>query len=506
MRKIREVLRLALGAGLELRKIERSLSISHATAASYIAKAKVAGLSWPLPDSLDDGALERIFFRKPAASAASHPLPDWEYVHRELRKKIVTKILLWEEYKKVHPDGYQLTQFYELYNRWAGKLDLVMRQEHRAGEKMFVDYAGPTIPIVDRLTGELLFDAQIFVAVLGASNYTYAEATRTQALQDWITAHLHAFEFMGGVTEIVVPDNTKTGVFRACRYEPDINPTYHAMAAHYGTAVIPARVRAPKDKAKVEKGVQLVERWIMAALRNRTFTSLAELNGAIRTLLERLNTRTFQKLEGTRKSLFETVEKPALKPLPEIPYVFAEWRHARVGIDYHIDVEGHFYSVPYALVKKKVEARYTAATVEILFKGNRVASHLRSYRKGKHTTTPEHMPSSHRRYAEWTPQRILRWAATIGPETEKYVAALMESRPHPEQGFRAALGIMRLAKQYGKERIEAACKRASAFRIYSYRGVASILATGVDKKEGKRESRVAPVILHDNIRGPGYYH
>jgi transposase len=371
---------------------------------------------------------------------------------------------------------------------------------------MFVDYAGPTIPIVDRLTGEVLFEAQIFVAVLGASNYTYSEATRTQALQDWIMAHIRAFEFIGGVPEIVVPDNTKTGITKACRYEPDINPTYHALASHYGTAVIPARVRAPKDKAKVEKGVQLVERWILAALRNRTFTSLAELNGAIKTLLERLNARPFQKLEGSRKSLFETLEKPALSPLPETPYLFAEWRYARVGIDYHIDVEGHFYSVPYALVKKKVEARYTATTVEIFFKGNRVASHLRSYRKGKHTTTPEHMPSSHRRYAEWTPQRILRWAAGIGPETEKYVAALMENRPHPEQGFRAALGIVRLAKQYGNERSESACKRASAFRIYSYRGVSSILATGADKKGNKREAPAGPEILHDNIRGPGYYH
>jgi transposase len=506
MRKIREVLRLALGAGLELRKIERSLSISHATAASYLAKANAAGLSWPLPDSLDDGALERLFFPKPASSATPRPLPDWASVHRELRKKIVTKILLWGEYKNTHPDGYQLTQFYELYNQWSGKLDLVMRQDHRAGEKMFVDYAGPTIPIVDRLTGEVLFEAQIFVAVLGASNYTYSEATRTQALQDWIMAHIRAFEFIGGVPEIVVPDNTKTGITKACRYEPDINPTYHALASHYGTAVIPARVRAPKDKAKVEKGVQLVERWILAALRNRTFTSLAELNGAIKTLLERLNARPFQKLEGSRKSLFETLEKPALSPLPETPYLFAEWRYARVGIDYHIDVEGHFYSVPYALVKKKVEARYTATTVEIFFKGNRVASHLRSYRKGKHTTTPEHMPSSHRRYAEWTPQRILRWAAGIGPETEKYVAALMENRPHPEQGFRAALGIVRLAKQYGNERSESACKRASAFRIYSYRGVSSILATGADKKGNKREAPAGPEILHDNIRGPGYYH
>ncbi len=506
MRFIREVLRLAFGVGLSLREIERSLSISHVTASGYVARAREAGLSWPLPEQLDDGALARLLFPRPAPSSTGQPVPDWAHVHRELRRKGVTRILLWQEYKEAHPDGYALSRFYKLYNQWVGTLDLVMRQEHRAGEKLFVDFAGQTVPIVDEGTGEILFEAQIFVAVLGTSSYTFAYATRTQSLPDWIDAHGKAFAFIGGVPEIVVPDNTKTGITKACRYEPDLNPTYHAMAAHYGTAVIPARVRAPRDKAKVEKGVQLVERWILAALRNRTFHGLAELNAQIRVLLGKLNDRPFQKLPGTRRLRYETLDRPALKPLPASPFVFAEWRCATVGIDYHIDVEGHYYSVPYALVKKRVEARYTATAVEVFFAGARVASHVRSFRKGHHTTDPAHMPSSHRRYAEWTPARILRWAATVGKETEAHVAAIMEHRPHPEQGFRAALGIMRLAKQYRPERIEAACKRASAYRIYSYRGVESILKTGADRKDPKQDAPSAPVIPHDNIRGPGYYH
>ncbi len=506
MRKIREVLRLAFFAGLELRKIERSLSISHATAASYIAKAKAAGLSWPLPDHLDDAALERLFFPRPAACAAPRSTPDWESLHRELRRKGVTRILLWQEYRDAHPDGYQLTQFYELYNRWRGKVDLVMRQDHRAGEKLFVDYAGQTVPIVDRKTGEVLFDAQIFVAVMGASSYSYAEATRTQSLPDWIGSHVRTFAFLGGVPEIVVPDNLKSGITKPCRYEPDINPTYHAMAAHYGTAVIPARVKKAKDKAKVEAGVLLVERWILAALRNRTFGNLSELNEAIRDLLARLNDRPFQKLPGSRRTMFEAVDRPALRPLPATPYVFEEWSYARVGIDYHVDVDGHYYSVPYALVRKKVDIRATRSTVEVLFRGSRVASHARSFLKGRHTTVHDHMPSSHRRYAEWTPERIRRWAATVGPQTETHVGAIMEHRPHPEQGFRAALGIMRLAKQYGNDRLEAACKRASKYRLYSYKGVANILATGADRLDERKNTPDVPPIVHDNIRGPGYYH
>jgi transposase len=359
---------------------------------------------------------------------------------------------------------------------------------------------------VDRRTGEIIFDAQIFLAVMGASNYSYAEATRTQTLPDWIGAHVRAFAFFGGVPEIIVPDNLKSGVSKPCRYEPDINPTYHAMAAHYGTVVIPARVRKARDKAKVEAGVLLVERWILAALRNHTFWSLADLNEAIRGLLTRLNERRFQKLPGNRREMFETLDRPALLPLPTTPYVYEEWSYARVGIDYHVEVDGHYYSVPYALVKKKVDIRVTGATVEVLFKHNRVASHAKSFLKGKHTTLPEHMPSSHRRYAEWTPERILRWAATVGPETAGHVAAIMEHRTHPEQGFRSALGIMRLAKEYDNDRLETACKRASKYRLYSYKGVASILKTGADKLDIRKSTPSAAPIVHDNIRGPGYYH
>lgn len=507
MRKIHEVFRLKFACGLSDRQIARSCSIARSTVGEYLHRFASAGLSWPLPPELDDASLERLLFPlPPVITVSDRPVPLWAHIHQELKRKGVTLALLWEEYRAAHPQGYQYSYFCDLYRAWRGKIDLVMRQDHRAGEKLFVDYAGQTVPIVDRHTGEVLFDAQIFVAVMGASNYSYAEATRTQTLPDWIGAHVRTFAFLGGVPEIIVPDNLKSGVTKPCRYEPDINPTYHAMAAHYGTVVIPARVKKAKDKAKVESGVLLVERWILAALRNRTFFSLSELNEAIRGLLERLNSRPFQKLPGSREKMFESVDRPALRPLPGTPYVYEEWSYARVGIDYHVDVDGHFYSVPYALVKKQVEIRATAATVEVLFKGNRVASHARSFLKGKHTTLSEHMPSSHRRYAEWTPERILRWAATVGPQTEAHVAAIMEHRPHPEQGFRAALGIMRLAKQYGNDRLEAACKRASKYRLYSYKGVSNILKTGADRLDERKNTPAVPPIVHDNIRGPGYYH
>lgn len=508
MRKIREVFRLKFAFGLSDRQIARSCSIARSTVGEYLRRFTAAGLSWPLPPELDAAELERLLFPPTPviAAATDRPVPLWAHIHQELRRKGVTLALLWEEYASTHPQGYRYSWFCDLYRAWCGKIDLVMRQDHRAGEKLFVDYAGQTVPIVDRRTGEILFAAQIFVAVLGASNYSYAEATRTQTLPDWIGSHVRTFAFLGGVPEIVVPDNLKSGVTKPCRYEPDINPTYHAMAAHYGTAVIPARVRKPRDKAKVEAGVQLVERWILAVLRNRTFTSLSDLNKAIHELLVRLNGRPFQKLPGSRCTMFEAVDRPALRPLPATPYVYEEWSHARVGIDYHVDVDGHFYSVPYALVKKEVDIRITAGTVEVLFQGNRVASHARSFLKGKPTTIKEHMPSSHRRYAEWTPERIRRWAATVGPQTEAHVAAIMEHRTHPEQGFRAALGIMRLVKQYGKERLEAACKRASRYRLYSYKGVSNILKTGADRlEEPKTAPEIAPIV-HDNIRGPEYYH
>ena len=342
MRKIREVLRLYFAAALSIRAIARSLGTSPSTVSEYLRRAKVAGLSWPLPAGVDDAGLERRLFPPPPPSNTSRPLPKWSEVHRELRRKSVTLSLLWEEYKALHPEGLQYSWFCDQYRAWAAKLDLVMRQEHRAGEKLFVDYAGQTVGVVDRGTGEVR-DAQVFVAVLGASSYTFAEATWTQTLPDWTASHVRAFEFFGGCPELVIPDNLRSGVSRAHRYEPDLNPTYHDLARHYGVAVLPTRVRRPRDKAKAEVAVQVVERWILAALRNRTFFSLAELNAAIAKLLDRLNTRPFRKLPGSRRSQFEQLDQPALRRLPASPYVFAEWKSVRVHIDYHVAVDGHYY-------------------------------------------------------------------------------------------------------------------------------------------------------------------
>jgi transposase len=379
-----------------------------------------------------------------------------------------------------------------------------MRQIHKAGEKMFVDFAGQTVAVVDARTREIK-EAQIFVAVQGASNYTYAEASWSQDLESWISCHTHAFSFFGGVTRITVPDNLGSGVTKACRYEPDLNPTYQDMAEYYGTVVIPARVAKPKDKAKVESGVQVVERWILARLRNRTFFSLAEVNAAIAELLEKLNNRPFSKLEGTRKSLFEKLDRPALLPLPSTPYEFAQFKKATVNIDYHIEVFGHYYSVPYQLVKERVEVRVTQSSVEVLFKGRRVTSHLRSYLKGGHSTKPEHMPKAHQKYLEWTPSRIIHWAGTIGPETARLVEAILAKKPHPEQGYRACLGLIRLSKAYSQERLEAASKRALEAGALSYQSVKRILKNNLDTRSSKEE-QVLPIIDHDNIRGPDYYH
>ena len=380
-----------------------------------------------------------------------------------------------------------------------------MRQEHRAGEKLFVDYAGHTAEIVDQRTGEIR-QAQIFVAVLGASSYTYAEATWSQSLPDWTGSHVRAFAFFGGVPQLVVPDNLRSGVNKAHRYEPDLNPTYQDLAGHYGTAVLPARVRRPRDKAKAEAGVQLVERWILAALRNRTFFSLRELNAEIARLLERLNARPFKKLPGSRRELFEQLERPALHPLPAQPYQFAEWEKVRVNIDYHVEVAGHYYSVPDALVKRQLEARITEHTVECFYKGQRVASHVRSQLKGRHTTVAEHMPEAHRQYAQWTPERILRWAEKTGPATAAVIQGILERRAHPQQGFRSALGILRLGKGFGHERLEAACRRALHIGSFSYKSIESILRQGLDRQALSGHTERELSIDHANIRGAHYYH
>ncbi len=505
MRKIKEVLRLKWGNGLSDRQTAMSCCISRPTVAEYIRRAKQAGLKYPLNEEMGETELERLLFPlQPSICSQPGNVPDWSYVYEELKNKDVTKTLLWQEYKENNPQGYQYSQFCELYREWTGKLNLVMRQDHKAGEKVFVDYCGTTVPVTDRYSGEIK-QAQVFVAVLGASNYTYAEASWSQGLEDWIGAHVHAFEYFGGVPELIIPDNLRSGVSHASRYEPDINPTYQEFASYYHTTVIPARVRKPRDKAKVEAGVQVVQRWILARLRHETFFSLTELNTRIRELLIWLNNHLFKKLEGTRASLFEKIEKPALKPLPVKPYEYAEWKKARVNVDYHIEVDKHYYSVPYQLAHQELDVRITAETIECLYKNKRVASHKRSDEKGRHTTITEHMPHNHQGYLEWTPQRLVSWAAKSGEHVSALVEKVLSQRAHPEQGFRSVLGIMRLGKHYGEDRLEAACKRALEIGGCSYRSIESILKLGLDQKTLLKQGNYFQPIAHTNIRGSEYY-
>jgi len=508
VRKIKEALRLKLACGLTDRQVARSIDVARSTAAEYFRRFAASGLPYPLPEEIDDASLAALLFPPPSSlpPPLSRPLPDFGTTHRELRKKGVTLMLLWEEYREHHPGGYQYSRFCDHYRLWLRRRDLVMRQEYKAGQKMFVDYAGKTMPVVDRFTGEV-HDAQIFVSVLGASNYTFSEATWTQSLPDWTASHVRAFEYFEGSCDELIPDNLKSAVTTPSFYDPVLNPTYEEMAAHYGTAVLPARVRRPRDKAKVEAGVLLVTRWILARLRNRIFFSLVELNEEIRRLLEALNSRPFRKMEGSRKSLFETMEKPALKALPERPFEYGEWKRATVNIDYHIDVERHYYSVPYTLRGFEVDARFNTATVEIFHQGKRVASHARSFLKGRHTTLQEHLPPSHREYREWPPSRLIGWATTIGPRTAEVVETILSAGAYPVQGYRRCLGILRLGKKYGEARLESACARALSLRALSYQSIESILKTGSEKLPLRKKANTPALpLFHDNIRGPGYYH
>lgn len=504
MRKLREVLRLGLLNGLSCRQIAVSVSMSHPTVLFYLEEARKQNLSFEKIKDLSDRELERLLlFKELGRPKQDRPLPDWEHIHRELGKKYVTLQLLWQEYKENCPDGYQITQFNDLYRIWRNGLDLSMRQTHKAGEKMFCDYTGGTVPIYDSSTGKVM-EAQIFVGVLGLSNYTYSEASVDQSLPSWIMSHVRAYEYFGGVPHVTVPDNLKSGISKACRYEPDLNPTYQDMASHYGTAVIPARVRHPKDKAKAEVGVQIVGRWILAALRNRKFFSIGELNQAIREKLEVLNNRPFKKLKGSRKEWFDLFERSQLLKLPESRYEYAEWKIAKVNIDYHIELKGHYYSVPYEHRQKKVDIRHTPRTVEVFLNNKRIASHVRDRGIGKHTTVPDHMPRSHRAYLEWTPTRIIQWAGSIGPSAEQITRDILETKPHPEQGYRSCLGIIRLGKHYGNDRLEKACQRALKIQGKSYRSVRSILESNLDQ-QSLGEPSALEAISHPNIRGSGYY-
>ena len=513
MRKTREILRLRFDCKCSHKEIAKSICIGSTTVGECLARAKKANISWPLPEDLTDEQLEVSLY--PSAQKTSAKAEEqrgkieWNYIHQELKRKHVTLMLLWNEYKQHHPRGLSYSQFCHRYREWNERLDVWMRQPHKAGERLFVDYAGQTMPVLlNKSTGEI-GDAQIFVATLGASNFTYTEGTWTQTLPDWIKSHVNAFEYLGGCPEIVVPDCLKSGVHKTHLYEPDINPTYQDMATHYGVAVIPARANSPKDKAKVENGVLQVERLILAKLRNRVFLSLHELNQAIRPLLDELNRRPFQKLPGSRLSQFIELEKPVLKPLPARRYEYAEWKKVKAGFNYHVEIDKHFYSVPFTLIKKELHARYNTKTIEIFYQSTRVASHLRSYVAHGYTTDPQHMPKSHQRHAEWTPERIASWARKTGNATEKLVETIMSSYHHPQQAFRSCVGIIRLGKSYGTGRLEAACKRALHIGAHSYKSVESILKNNLDQNPlpanpPHSNGKNIPD-SHEYIRGKAYF-
>ena len=503
MRNVRDVLRLT-AAGMSSRKIAASLSIGASTVIDCLHRARRAGLAWPLPDEIDDAILELRLYPPRPTTREQRPLPNWAEIHRDLKRPSVTLQLLWHEYREQHSNGFAYSRFCDLYRAWEKRVSPTMRQTHIAGEKMFVDYAGTKLQLVDWTTGEVL-TAELFVAVLGASSLTYAEATWTQSLPDWIGAHTRAFNYFDGVTSMVVSDNLKSGITKACFYEPNVNRTYREMAKHYDTAIVPARPKRPKDKAKVEAGVQVATRWVIAKLRKRTFFSLAELNAAIRECVEWINNRVTRHLGASRRSLFEQVERSALKVLPAEDYVFAYWKQCRAGIDYHVEIDKHYYSVPYTLIRQELWASYTATTIEVFHRGKRVAVHRRGPPNRGHTTLPEHMPSSHRRYADWTPERIKREAAEIGPHAAVLVEIIMREKRHPEQGYRSCRGIVKLVGRFPRERVEAACERALAIRARSFSSVKSILDTKLDRKRPDKAAD-GPAILHNNIRGRNYYH
>ena len=506
MKKIRDALRLTFELGMSRRKVSAATGIGRTAVTDYVQRASAAGLGWPLPDGLDDSALaDRLF---PAAEASQPSIssePDWAVIHAEMKLRGVTMTLLWQEYRAEHGQGYAYSWFCERYRGWKKGVSPTMRQSHAAGEKLFVDWAGDTIAVFDATTG-IEHRARIFVAALGASNYTYAEARWTETLPDWIGAHVNAFAAIGGVPKALVPDNLKAGVTKPSRYEPGINRSYQDLADHYDCVVLPTRIIKPRDKAKVEVAVQIVERFVLAKLRNQRFFSLAELNVAIRACVATINSKIMRGFGQSRNDLLESLDRPALSALPETAYSYAEWKRARVAPDYHIEIGGHYYSAPSKLIREVVDARITAATVEIFHKSQRIACHVFSAVKNRHTTITEHMPSAHRRYAAWTPAKMMDEAAVIGPATVALFEAIMKAKPHPEQGFRSCLGIIGLSKSYGIARLEAASRRGNSIGAASYGSIASILKHGLDKAFATEPAPDTPPIRHGNIRGSGYFH
>ena len=505
MSKIRDVLRLTYEQGLSRRMVARSCKISRPSVSDYLERAARNGIDWTKDQGLSESELAKKLCGG-MNSVITKVIPDWGYIHEEKKKPHVTMSLLWQEYKEANPGGYQQSQFGELYREFRRTLNVSMRQDHRAGEKMFVDYTDG-IEIINRASGEAIA-TQLFVGLWGASNYTYAEASLTQNKRDWIMSHVRAFEYFGCVPKMVILDNLKSGVTKACRYEPELNASYLDLSRHYGFCAIAARPYHPKDKAKVEAGVLVAQRWILASLRSRRFYGLEELNAAIRELLEKLNNRTMQKLKKSRKALFEAIDRPAAQGLMAMRYEYAEWKKARVNIDYHVEVDHHYYSVPYQLVRQEIEVRITDTVVEMFYKGVRQASHVRSPERNRSTTQGEHMPESHRKHMEWNPTRILSWAEKVGPSTREFLRNILEGRKYPELGYRSCLGILRLSKHYSAERLENACKRGLYYRTHTFHNIKSILENGMDKQQDlfdRTQSKAAVSPVHGNIRGLEYY-
>ncbi len=515
VRKIKDLLRLHLVGGVSsCRQLGRSMGCSKTAASDCLRRAAAAGLtSWEAIAALDEGELEKRLYpsaRDGGAPSKSvqRPLPDWAKVREELARRDhqVTLALLWQEYKSEHPEGYQYSQFAELYRRFEKKLSVVLRQPHRAGEKVFVDFCDG-LSLTDSITGEII-STQLFVGALGASSYTFAIATLTQELPVWLDCHVRMFEYLSGVSSLVICDNLRSGVTHPDRYEAELNASYRELATHYGTCVIPTRVRKPRDKGKVEAAVLVAQRWILAVLRHRRFYHLDELNAAIAELLAKLNDRVMRHVKQSRRQLYERLDRPALKPLPARPYEYAEWKKVGANIDYHISFDDHYYSVPYTLTGETLWCRATHHIVELYHKGKRIASHVRSFVKYDYSTLPEHRPASHRAHLEWTPSRLISWGKNIGPHTAAVVEHVIRSKPHPEQGYRSALGLLRLSDRFGATRLEKACERAITIRSASYRTVKTMLRKGMEEAPLFDQSQTrdpAADLGSMNVRGRRYY-
>jgi transposase len=506
MRNLREILRLRLQASLSLRQIKSSQRVSLGAVQKIVSQAEAQHLDWSMIEPLDDQQLARLFY--PESDTRSSPLfqlPDWVSMHQELRHKGMTKHLLWEEYTQQYPNRcYSYPQYCFLYQSWVKKQKRSMRQIHKAGDKLFVDYAGQTMPVVNGLTGEIRH-AQIFVAVLGASNYIFSEATWTQSLPDWLSSHARAFEFLGGVPRLIVPDNLKSGVTTPCRYDPEINRNYQQLAAHYGVAIMPARPYKPQDKAKAEVGVQIIERWILARLRHQTFFSLAELNHCIKALLEAVNHKPFKQFKGSRAEWFESLDRPALQPLPKQRYQYTDIKTVKVNVDYHIQYDQHLYSVPHHLVGEKLELHAKDQLIELYFQHQRVTSHVRSYRPGT-TTVPEHMPKQHEQHHQWNAGRLMNWAQDIGDEVLLWVKAQLQQKQHEQQAYRVCLGLLNLSRRYPADRLNRACTIANQNRLYRLKQIKSILQSNQDQllSETSQQLPLLPQ-THENIRGPEHF-